>query len=69
MRANTMSTAVKIVFLVLMGLVVLTVPVLFLVFFVPIVGWFLWSNHDRVTELEKRLAALENPTGKKSEGT
>ena len=67
MKANAMSMAVKIVFLILMGLVVLTVPVLFLVFFVPIIGWIVWSDHDKIAELERRLAVPENPTVKKSE--
>ena len=32
-----------------------------LLFFVPLVGWFLWRDQDRITQLEKKLAVLEKP--------
>lgn len=57
-RVNTVS---RIVFLVLMGLIALTEPVLVLIFFVPIVGWLVWRDQDRIAALERRLAALEGP--------
>jgi nicotinamide riboside transporter PnuC len=66
-RSSFLDTAVKVVFLLLMAFVVLVEPVLFLVFFVPIVGWFVWSAHSKTAELEKRLAALEKPWDQKPE--
>ena len=59
------SVAVRVLFLVLMAFAVLISPVLFLIFFVPVVGWFLWRDQDRITQLEKRLDALQNPSGNK----
>ncbi len=59
MKSDAAQIGIKIVFLVLMGLIVLSAPVLFLIFFVPIIGWFVWSDHDKIAELEKRIAALE----------
>jgi predicted tellurium resistance membrane protein TerC len=32
---------------------------LVLLFFIPIVGWVLWRDSDRIKELEKKLAAYE----------
>jgi hypothetical protein len=34
-----------------------------LIFYIPIVGWFVWRYEDRISELEKRLAAVEKPAG------
>ena len=48
-----------------MAFAVLLSPVLFLIFFVPVVGWFLWRDQDRIMQLEKKVEALENPYGKK----
>ena len=59
------SVAVRVLFLVLMAFAVLISPVLFLIFFVPVVGWFLWRDQDRIMRLEKKVEALENPYGKK----
>jgi hypothetical protein len=27
-----------------------------LLFFVPIAGWYIWKAHDRIAELERKLA-------------
>jgi predicted tellurium resistance membrane protein TerC len=32
---------------------------LVLLFFIPVVGWVLWRDSDRIKELEKKVAALE----------
>ncbi len=56
---GTYGTVIRMAFLILMAFLVLGEPVLFLIFFVPVVGWFLWSDHDRIAELEKKVAALE----------
>ena len=58
---------VRIVFLVLVGLIALEEPVLVLIFFVPVVGWLIWRDQDRIAELEKQLAS-RNPSGSKPEG-
>ena len=63
--SGSFSTAIRILFLILLAFLVLGEPVLFLIFFVPIIGWFLWRDQDRITQLEKRLDALQNPSGKK----
>ena len=57
-RANTVT---KVTFLVLIAVVAISEPVLVLVFFVPVVGWMLWRDQDRISELEKRITALETP--------
>ena len=56
-----MSTVTRVTFLVLVAVIALGEPILVLVFFIPVVGWMLWRDQDRISELEKRLAALENP--------
>jgi 4-amino-4-deoxy-L-arabinose transferase-like glycosyltransferase len=62
------GTAVRVVFLVLIALIALTEPVLVLIFFIPIVGWLVWRDQDRIATLEKRLAALEKPEQKPAQG-
>lgn len=57
----------RIIMLVLVALVALSEPALTIVFFVPIAGWLLWRDHDRIAELEKRLAAAEKPAQPKPE--
>jgi hypothetical protein len=54
-----MSSITRIIFLVLLGLIALSEPILVLIFFVPIVGWLIWRDQDRISQLEKRLAAIE----------
>ena len=63
-----LDLAVRVVFLVLLALFVFGgLAGILLLFFVPIVGWFVWRLLDRTSELEKRLAALEKPAEKKPE--
>ncbi len=33
----------------------------FMFFFVPIVGAYLWDNHDKIKALEARISQLEKP--------
>ena len=65
--SGNVNIIVRVLTLVLMGFLVLVSPILFLIFFVPIVGWFLWRDHDKIAQLEKKVEALENPYGKKSD--
>ncbi|MDA4119729.1 MAG: hypothetical protein OK436_03985 [Thaumarchaeota archaeon] len=62
-----LETAVKVVFLGLLVLIVITSAFLLLVFFVPVVVWYIWSLYDKTAKLERRVAALEKPTDVKSE--
>ncbi len=64
---GTLEIAVRVVFVVLLGFLVLAQPVLFLIFFVPIAAWLIWRIHDKNAELEKRLAALEKQEPKSEE--
>jgi hypothetical protein len=50
----------RVTFLILLALLALEVPGLLIIFFVPIVGWYLWRAQDRIAELEKKLAEREN---------
>jgi purine-cytosine permease-like protein len=59
------SAAVRVLLLVLMAFLLLIGQFLFLLFYVPIVGWYLWRDQDRIKQLEKKVEALENPYGKK----
>jgi hypothetical protein len=62
-----LETAVKVVFLGLLVLIVIASAYLLLVFFVPVVVWYIWSLYDKTAKLERRVAALEKPTEPKSE--
>lgn len=61
------NTVTRIIFLVLLGLIALREPIVVLVFFIPIAGWLIWRDQDKIAQLEKRLAALEAPAPAKSE--
>ncbi len=54
-----LQMTIRIVFLVLMGVITLYLQLLFLIIFVPVIGWYVWRMVDRNAELEKRVAALE----------
>ncbi len=54
-----LQMTIRIVFLVLMGVITLYLQLLFLIIFVPVIGWYVWRLVDRNAELEKRVAALE----------
>ncbi|HKT21561.1 MAG TPA: hypothetical protein VJR06_02915 [Nitrososphaerales archaeon] len=62
------SAITRITFLVLLGLIALGFPIILFVF-VPVLGWFIWRDQDRISQLEKRLAALEKPSQPKSAET
>jgi hypothetical protein len=63
-----LSTVSQIVFLILLALVSLGFTASFvLIFLIPVMGWFIWRDHSRISELEKRLAALEGPKPAKPE--
>jgi predicted membrane protein len=64
---GVLETAVKVVFLGLLVLIVIASAFLLLIFFVPVVVWYIWSLYDKTAKLEKRLAALEKPSDIKSE--
>jgi hypothetical protein len=67
-RINRLTQATL---LVLLGVISLSFsPSLTLLFIIPIFGWYIWRYHTRISELEKRLAALEpHPPPKPEEGT
>ena len=60
--ARKLDSSFRIVFVVLLGALTLTLSVLFLIFFVPIVAYYLWQLLDRTRDLERRLRALEGPS-------
>lgn len=65
-----LPTITRVIFLVLLALVTISEPILVLIFFIPIIGWLIWRDQDKIAELERRLAALEPSTPKpKPEGS
>jgi hypothetical protein len=68
--SGTLEAAVKVVFLILMGFIgyVFTIN-LFILFFVPIIGWLVWTARDKISNLEQRIAALEKPSEPKPDKT
>lgn len=64
-----LSLTTRMVLLLLVAVAALSEPILAVVFFIPIAGWFIWRDHDRMKELEKRLAALESAPQPKPEET
>jgi hypothetical protein len=50
-----MNSITKGVILVVIGLFGLVFDPWFLLFFAPVVVYFLWNDHDRIKELERRL--------------
>jgi hypothetical protein len=65
--SGSISIIVRVVFVILLAFLVLASPVLFLIFFVPVVTWYILSLNDKNKKLEERLAALEGPSAKKPE--
>jgi hypothetical protein len=64
--ARRLDLAVRVVFFVLLAVLVLGgLGAYVILFFIPIFGWFVWRDQDRIRQLEKRLAELERPTGQK----
>lgn len=60
-KQGGLGTTVRITFLILMGALVLFLGIIFLIVFVPVVGWYLWQLLDENRALKARLAALEGP--------
>jgi hypothetical protein len=55
-----MKAIYRVVLLVLLALIVLSdFVVLELLFFIPIVGWYIWALNDKNKALEDRVATLE----------
>ena len=63
---GVLELAVKVVFLGLLVLIVIASAFLLLIFFVPVVVWFIWRLMDRTAELERRLAEKEKSGGAES---
>jgi hypothetical protein len=63
-----MGTVTRLLFLVLIAVLAIGYPDLILVFFIPIAGWFIWRDQDRIAALEKKLEALESSDASKPEG-
>jgi len=61
--SNNLSNAIRIVFVILLGFLSLA-SWLFLIFFVPVVAWYIWGLSDKNRDLERRIVALENPAEK-----
>jgi 4-amino-4-deoxy-L-arabinose transferase-like glycosyltransferase len=66
-RRGSMNVVVRVTFLALLGLLTLALGLLLLIFFVPIVGWYVWTLSDRNRELEARIAVLEGTRKPKSD--
>jgi hypothetical protein len=63
--SGSFGTVIRIMFLILLALITLREPGLVLIFLVPIVGWLIWRDQDRIAELERKLTALEKPNDPK----
>jgi hypothetical protein len=61
MKRGTLDSAAMIAFLVFLALIAFIIPGLFLLFFAPIAGYYLWTARDSVRDLQKRVSQLENP--------
>ena len=54
------GVVIRVTFLILIGLLMLTGFAIFvLIVFVPVMGWYIWKQQDRIRDLESRLAALD----------
>lgn len=60
-RSARISAVSRILLLALIALLMLAgdVFVFVVIIFVPVVGWLVWRDQDRIAKLERRLAALE----------
>ncbi len=56
---GALDSSVRIVFVILLAVLTLALSILFLIFFVPIVAYYLWQLLDRTKELERKVAELE----------
>ncbi len=60
---ESVTKVVLLVFLAFVGFVF--TQSLFMIFFVPVVIYYVWWNYDRTRELERRLSELEKPSEQK----
>ncbi|MDG6940556.1 MAG: hypothetical protein JRM97_00960 [Nitrososphaerota archaeon] len=66
--AFRMGTITRLLLLILIAVLAIRYTALVIIFFVPIAGWFIWRDHDRIVALEKRLEALKGPGAQEPEG-
>ena len=61
----TLEFAVRLIFLVLLAFIgwIFTFGSLFILFYIPMVTWIIWSDRDRIIALEKKIAELEKKPG------
>lgn len=58
-----MSWVSKVIILVFSGLLAMELTsLIFMLFFVPIIGAYIWDNHNRTKALETGLSRLEKPS-------
>ena len=60
---GALDSSARIVFVILLGVLTLALSFLFLIFFVPVVAYYLWKVMDRTRELERKVAELEKGSG------
>lgn len=58
-----MSSLSKGIILVVIALLALVQPALLLIFLAPATVYYIWTYHDRIKELERRVNALGKPPG------
>ena len=66
--AFRMGTITRLLLLILIAVLAIRYTALVIIFFVPVAGWFIWRDHDRIMALEKRLEALKGPGAQEPEG-
>ena len=70
-RTIRLNVFFRVILLALVGFLLLLIPgiigVFTIIIVVAIFGWVLWSDGDRIKELERRLATLEKAEPKSEE--
>lgn len=64
---GTLNSVIKVVFVLLLGLLTLSLQLLLLIIFVPVATWYIWRLSERNAILEKRVAALEGHPAAKTD--
>lgn len=59
-----LNLATRVTILALLALLAFSVPGLIIIVFVPVVGWYMWSDRERIAELEKKLAGQDKKPGR-----
>ena len=62
-----LETFAMVILLALFGFIGLIITNLVMLFFLPIVGWYVWRLNQRARELEKRVAVIEKAEPKSEE--